>query len=59
MMQENGHKDDVLCVAFCPPNLVASSSYDGEILIWNLISGHVCSRLSAGSMAETEVGTGW
>ncbi|XP_039395516.1 WD repeat-containing protein 64-like isoform X13 [Mauremys reevesii] len=54
---ENGHKDDVLCVSFCPPNLVASSSYDGEILIWNLISGHVCSRLSAVSRAVMEDGT--
>ncbi|KAM7167731.1 cilia- and flagella-associated protein 337-like [Macrochelys suwanniensis] len=54
---ENGHKDDVLCVSFCPPNLVASSSYDDEILIWNLISGHVCSRLSAVSRAVMEDGT--
>ncbi|XP_030419988.1 WD repeat-containing protein 64-like isoform X2 [Gopherus evgoodei] len=54
---ENGHKDDVLCVSFCPPNLVASSSYDGEILIWNLISGHVCNRLSAVSQAVMEDGT--
>ncbi|XP_050802256.1 WD repeat-containing protein 64-like isoform X8 [Gopherus flavomarginatus] len=54
---ENGHKDDVLCVSFCPPNLVASSSYDGEILIWNLISGHICNRLSAVSQAVMEDGT--
>nr|XP_025044795.1 WD repeat-containing protein 64-like [Pelodiscus sinensis] len=54
---ENGHKDDVLCVSFCPPNLVASSSYDGEILIWNLISGHVCSHLNAISSAVMEDGT--
>ncbi|XP_074849430.1 cilia- and flagella-associated protein 337-like [Carettochelys insculpta] len=53
---EKGHKEDVLCVSFCPPNLVASSSYDGEILIWNVISGYVCSRLNAVSMAVMEDG---
>uniref|UniRef100_A0A452GK73 WD repeat domain 49 n=1 Tax=Gopherus agassizii TaxID=38772 RepID=A0A452GK73_9SAUR len=36
---------------------MASSSYDGEILIWNLISGHVCNRLSAVSQAVMEDGT--
>uniref|UniRef100_A0A452GKG4 Uncharacterized protein n=1 Tax=Gopherus agassizii TaxID=38772 RepID=A0A452GKG4_9SAUR len=38
---------------------MASSSYDGEILIWNLISGHVCNRLSAVSQAVMEDGTGY
>ncbi|XP_032235242.2 WD repeat-containing protein on Y chromosome isoform X2 [Nematostella vectensis] len=37
----NGHKEDILSVAVCPPNLLATSSYDGEIIIWNRVSGHI------------------
>ena len=40
-----GHAEDILSVAFCPPNLLATSSYDGMIIIWNLQSGAVKSRL--------------
>ncbi|XP_013918661.1 PREDICTED: WD repeat-containing protein on Y chromosome-like isoform X2 [Thamnophis sirtalis] len=39
-----GHKEDILCVAQCPPNLLATSSYDGEIIVWNMISGHIDHR---------------
>ncbi|XP_056681108.1 WD repeat-containing protein 49-like [Monodelphis domestica] len=41
-----GHKDDILCVVQCPPSLLATSSYDGEIIIWNLISGHIYCKLN-------------
>jgi WD40 repeat protein len=34
------HTDDVLSMAFCPPNVLATSSIDGQIIIWNLESGH-------------------
>ncbi|XP_071379688.1 cilia- and flagella-associated protein 337 [Centroberyx affinis] len=40
----NGHKDDILCIAQCPPSLLATSSYDGEIIVWNVVSGHIQSR---------------
>ncbi|CAM9527261.1 unnamed protein product [Lampetra fluviatilis] len=40
-----GHREDVLCVAQCPPSLLATSSYDGEVIVWNLVSGHVSCRL--------------
>uniref|UniRef100_A0A4W4H4I7 WD40 repeat domain 95 n=1 Tax=Electrophorus electricus TaxID=8005 RepID=A0A4W4H4I7_ELEEL len=39
-----GHKDDILCIAQCPPCLLATSSYDGEIIVWNLGSGHIQCR---------------
>ncbi|KAM3837845.1 cilia- and flagella-associated protein 337-like [Vipera latastei] len=39
-----GHKEDILCVAQCPPNLLATSSYDGEIIVWNMVSGHIDHR---------------
>uniref|UniRef100_A0A3Q1F7K6 WD40 repeat domain 95 n=1 Tax=Acanthochromis polyacanthus TaxID=80966 RepID=A0A3Q1F7K6_9TELE len=42
---KNGHKDDILCVAQCPPSLLATSSYNGEIIVWNVISGRVQCRL--------------
>ncbi|KAJ8280145.1 hypothetical protein GJAV_G00051030 [Gymnothorax javanicus] len=42
---KSGHKEDILCVALCPPSLLASGSYDGEIIVWNLVSGHVQCRL--------------
>ena len=27
----NGHKEDILSIAVSPPNLLATSSYDGEV----------------------------
>ncbi|XP_007889514.1 WD repeat-containing protein on Y chromosome [Callorhinchus milii] len=42
---KHGHKDDILCVAQCPPTLLATSSHDGEIIVWRMISGHICCRL--------------
>ncbi|KAL2912296.1 hypothetical protein HK105_208211 [Polyrhizophydium stewartii] len=39
------HEDDILSMVFCPPNILATSSYDGEIVICNLHSGHVLHRL--------------
>jgi WD40 repeat protein len=44
---QNGHKEDILSVAQCPPNLLATSSYDGEIIVWNLVSGHIFCHLVA------------
>ncbi|XP_019353834.1 WD repeat-containing protein 64 [Alligator mississippiensis] len=41
----HGHKEDILCVAQCPPTFLATSSYDGEIIVWNMISGHVHCKL--------------
>ncbi|XP_033866082.3 WD repeat-containing protein 64-like [Acipenser ruthenus] len=40
-----GHTEDILCVAQCPPTLLATSSYNGEIIVWNMISGHAYCRL--------------
>ncbi|XP_068441368.1 cilia- and flagella-associated protein 337 isoform X1 [Clinocottus analis] len=41
---KNGHKKDILCVAQCPPSLVATSSYDGEIIVWTVVSGRIQCR---------------
>nr|XP_020740054.1 LOW QUALITY PROTEIN: WD repeat-containing protein 49-like [Odocoileus virginianus texanus] len=48
----HGHKEDILCVAHCPPSLLATSSYDGEIIIWNVISGHVYCKLNSPSSSD-------
>ncbi|KAJ3279292.1 hypothetical protein HK104_001582, partial [Borealophlyctis nickersoniae] len=39
------HNDDILALAFCPPHILATASYDGEIVLCNLGSGHVLHRL--------------
>ncbi|GMH77331.1 hypothetical protein TL16_g07369 [Triparma laevis f. inornata] len=35
----SGHNDDILCVVHCEPRLLATGSYDGEIVVWSLASG--------------------
>ncbi|XP_035856994.1 WD repeat-containing protein 49 [Sander lucioperca] len=49
---KNGHKDDILCVAQCPPSLIATSSYDGEIIVWNVVSGRIQCRFVSPLLAE-------
>jgi WD40 repeat protein len=34
----SGHKEDIQCMDFMLPNCLATGSYDGEILLWNLDS---------------------
>ena len=34
-----GHKEDILSLAYSPPNVLASSCYDGRMIVWNLDSG--------------------
>ncbi|EHB03554.1 hypothetical protein GW7_02039 [Heterocephalus glaber] len=50
--QNHGHGEEILCVAQCPPFLLATSSYDGEIIIRNVISGHVCCKLNTPSLSD-------
>ncbi|KAM9852863.1 cilia- and flagella-associated protein 337 [Aulostomus maculatus] len=48
----SGHKEDILCVAHCPPSLLATGSYNGEIIVWNVVSGRVHSRFVSPLPAE-------
>lgn len=41
----NGHKEDILCVAMSRPNLLATSAYDGKVIVWNMISGRTLAHL--------------
>ncbi|KAL5011758.1 hypothetical protein ScPMuIL_010309 [Solemya velum] len=44
---KRGHKEDILAVAQCPPNLLATASYDGEVIVWNMVSRHIFCHLNA------------
>jgi WD40 repeat protein len=33
-----GHEEDILSIAYSPPNLLATSGYDGKLLVWNMDS---------------------
>lgn len=33
-------------MAQCLPNLLATASYDGEVIVWNLVSGHIFCHLN-------------
>ncbi|KAJ3372787.1 hypothetical protein HDU91_001902 [Kappamyces sp. JEL0680] len=35
------HSDDILSMAFCPPSSLATSSYNGDIILCNLNSGQI------------------
>ena len=32
----NHHQDDILCVTYCRPHYLATGSFDGQILVWNI-----------------------
>ena len=34
-------------MAHCHPNLLATSSYDGQVIVWNMVSGHIFTHLTA------------
>lgn len=38
-LEMEGQQDDILCIALSPPHSVASGSYDGTIVIHNILSG--------------------
>ncbi|TPX70972.1 hypothetical protein CcCBS67573_g06381 [Chytriomyces confervae] len=39
------HNDDVMCVAFAPPNVLVTASFDGGIVLSNLQSGFMLKKL--------------
>jgi len=41
------HKDDILDLSYCSPNLLATASFDGEILVWTLETEKLLLRLNA------------
>ena len=47
------HKDDILCMAYQEPNTLASASYDGDLIIWNLDVERSACRLNAKKANQT------
>jgi WD40 repeat protein len=45
--REQGHKEDIICIGKSESNLLATASYDGEIIVWNLVSGHIFSKIQS------------
>lgn len=45
--KEHGHKEDIMCIAKSESNFLATSSYDGEIIVWNMVSGHIFCKLKS------------
>ena len=44
--------EDILCIAKSDSNFLATSSYDGEIIIWNMVSGHIFCKLHSPKPAD-------
>ncbi|XP_048575994.1 WD repeat-containing protein on Y chromosome isoform X3 [Nematostella vectensis] len=43
------HQDDILASAYCSPNLLATGSFDGDIILWNLDREKMIRILKKGS----------
>lgn len=43
------HQDDILTAAYCPPNYLATASFDGDIILWSLDREKMIRRLKKGS----------
>lgn len=46
------HQDDVLACSFLPSHTLATGSYDGEIIIWNINSEMASRRMNQRSRAK-------
>ena len=44
---QHKHREDITTLCFKKPSYVASGSYDGDILVWTLETGHVTLRFNA------------
>ncbi|XP_047248313.1 WD repeat-containing protein 49 [Girardinichthys multiradiatus] len=53
---KNGHKEGILSVVQCLPSLLATGSYNGEIIVWNVASGSINCRF-VGPLAAKEQNT--
>ncbi|XP_066918416.1 cilia- and flagella-associated protein 337-like isoform X1 [Clytia hemisphaerica] len=38
------HQEDILSIAYLDPHFLATSSYDGQILVWNVTSGRIFTK---------------
>ena len=50
----HGHTDDILSVAFCPPNLICTGAYNGVLLVHNCESGAIQKRIQITRPTHTD-----
>lgn len=51
------HKEDILSIAYYPPNIIVTGSYDGDIIIWSRDTGQVYCRLNASESVKPITGS--
>jgi WD40 repeat protein len=44
----SGHADDILCISLQLPSTLATGSYDGVVIVWNIDSGAIKLKLQVG-----------
>ena len=54
-----GHKDDILCVARGADSALATGSYDGEIVVWNIATCSLLGRMRADNVASLFLDERW
>ncbi|XP_063445611.1 WD repeat-containing protein on Y chromosome-like [Mytilus trossulus] len=42
------HNEDILCMSYLSPNIIATGAYDGDVVVWSRDTGHVYCTLNAG-----------
>eukprot|EP00116_Pleurobrachia_bachei_P001759 sb/3462021/ len=52
----NVHKEDILTTAYCPPNLLATASFDGEIVLWSTETQKILRRFRSGAKSIRQRG---
>ncbi|XP_013420475.1 WD repeat-containing protein on Y chromosome isoform X3 [Lingula anatina] len=48
------HKEDILSVDYCPPNLLATGTFDGEIVVWSTDTDKLFLRLRKGQPVKID-----
>ena len=44
-LQKRGHTEDIVAVTFGEPSHLATVSYEGLIIVWNIVSGFSIARI--------------
>ena len=48
------HSEDILCIAFIKPNILATASYDGEIVLWDTEWQRLLSKVNSEKQSELQ-----